>query len=273
MTTDGSKVEWSREFLEVLADFNIIHRVKEPTDANAMGKLDATQQRLRALLRVKVDGSGHTGAWSERLSGVVETYNHALGHEGSFGSRPDEVISKKPEEESQDNLLDFQVMRQMARNLRHNTELNEKNRSAVLADGAFRTTKYFDKDKKFDKASRITRIRYSEDVHQVDGEDGPYIRDTKGELHNPKLLKAVPVGSKSVAPPPGLKKGKYDDRIEEKKKLWPQARKIHQWLKTQPDGAVNITITNKYKDDPEFRAALNPANVRLGFPPGGEGRD
>ena len=230
-----------------------------------MGKLDATQQRLRALLRVKVDGSGHTGAWSKRLPGVVNNYNHALGHEGSFGSRPDEVISEKPKEESQDNLLDFQVMRQMARNLRHNTELNEKNRSAVLADGAFRTTKYFDKDKKFDKASRITRIRYSEDVHQVDGEDGPYIKDTKGELHNPKLLKAVSVGSKSVAPPPGLKKGEYDDRIEEKKKLWPQARKIHEWLKTLPDGAANITITNKYKDDPEFRAALNPANVRLGF--------
>ena len=118
---------------------------------------------------------------------------------------------------------------------------------------------------KNDKASRITRIRYSEDVRQVDGEDGPYIKDTKGELHNPKLLKAVPVGSKSVAPPPGLKKGEFDDRIEEKKKLWPQARKIHQWLKTLPDGAANITITNKYKDDPEFRAALNPANVRLGF--------
>ena len=62
VTTDGSKVEWSKEFLEKLVKYNIIHRVKEPTDANAMGKLDATQQRLRALLRVKVDGSGHTGA-------------------------------------------------------------------------------------------------------------------------------------------------------------------------------------------------------------------
>ena len=68
-----------------------------------------------------------------------------------------------------------------------------------------------------------------------------------------------------MAPPPGLKKGEYDDRIEEKKKLWPQARKIHQWLKTLPEGAANITITNRYKDAPEFRAALNPANVRLGF--------
>ena len=89
-----------------------------------MGKLDATQQRLRALLRVKVDGSGHTGAWSEWLPGVVETYNHALGHEGSFGSRPDEVISEKPQEESRDNLLDFQVMRQPA--AQHRAERKEQ---------------------------------------------------------------------------------------------------------------------------------------------------
>ena len=93
ITTDSSNVEWSREIQGVLQRYNIIHRVKEPTDANAMGKLDATQQRLRALLRVKVDGSGHKGAWSQRLPGAVEPYNHGLGHEGSFGSRPDEVSS------------------------------------------------------------------------------------------------------------------------------------------------------------------------------------
>ena len=192
-------------------------------------------------------------------------YNNDLGHEGSFGSSPVEVISKEPEQESSENLLDFQVMRQMARNLKHNTELSEKNRDAVLAEGAFRTSKYFDKSKVFDKASRITRIRYSEDVRQVDEEEGPYIKDTEGQLHNPKLIKAVPVGSKSVAPPPELKKGTYDNRIEQKKKLWPQARQIHRWLKTLPEGAANITITNKYKDDPSFKAALNPANVSLGF--------
>ena len=86
-----------------------------------MGKLDATQQRLRALLRVKVDGSGHTGAWSERLPGIVRNYNHALGHEGSFGSRPDEVISEKPTEESKDN----------------NEESKEETKDCVLCPGLY----------------------------------------------------------------------------------------------------------------------------------------
>ena len=131
VTTDGSLAEWKGEFEALLKKRGIIHRQKEPQDANSMGKLDATQQRLRALLRVKVDGSGHQGPWSERLPGVVATYNNLLGHEGSFGSPPVEVIGPTPTEESDTNLLDFQVMRQMARNLKHNTELNEKNKAAV----------------------------------------------------------------------------------------------------------------------------------------------
>ena len=45
-----------------------------------MGKLDATQQRLRALLQVTVDGSSD-GPWSERLPRVVQTYNERPGHD------------------------------------------------------------------------------------------------------------------------------------------------------------------------------------------------
>ena len=118
--------------------------------------------------------------------------------------------------------MDFQVMRQMARNLKHNTELNERSRSAVAAEGAYRHAMPLALSK-FDKASRITRIRYSENVHQVDGEDGPYVRGTEGERHNPKLVKAVPVGSRDIRPPPELRRGTNDDRIDEKHALWPQA--------------------------------------------------
>ena len=71
------------------------------------------------------------------------------------------MIGENPDQESDTNLLDFQVMRQMARNLKHNTELNEKNRSAVVADGAHRRALRVALSK-FDKVSRITRLRYSE---------------------------------------------------------------------------------------------------------------
>ena len=260
VTTDGSLAEWKGEFEALLKKRGIIHRQKEPQDANSMGKLDATQQRLRALLRVKVDGSGHQGPWSERLPGVVATYNNLLGHEGSFGSPPVEVIGPTPTEESDTNLLDFQVMRQMARNLKHNTELNEKNKAAVVAEGAFRHALHL-KESEFDKAGRISRIKYSENVHQFDGEDGPYVVDTEGERYNPKLVKEVPVGSLDVRPPAELRKGTYDDRIKVKESLWPQARELHRWLKTQKDGAAHITITEKFKE--RFRPALS--KVKLGF--------
>ena len=97
-------MEWSREFQDVLRRNNIIHRVKEPRDANLMGKLDATQQRLRALLRVKLDGSGEP-LWSRRLPGVVDNYNNRLGHEGSFGSTPAEAFGETPQEGTKTNLV------------------------------------------------------------------------------------------------------------------------------------------------------------------------
>ena len=68
ITTDGSNVEWSKEFQELLVTEGIFQRVKDPKDANAMGKLDATQQRLRALLRVKLAGSGEK-QWVEAAPG------------------------------------------------------------------------------------------------------------------------------------------------------------------------------------------------------------
>ena len=86
-----------------------------------------------------------------------------------------------------------------------------------------------------------------------------------GELHNPKLVEAVPVGSENVKPPPELKKGTYDKRIKQKEKLWEVAKILHAWLRTQHGGAANITITNRYKNDPLFKQALNPGNVQLGF--------
>ena len=74
-------------------------------------------------------------------------------------------------------------------------------------------------------------------------------------------MKAVPVGSDDTRPPPELKRGRYDDRIAEKRALWPQAKELHRWLKRQPDGAAHITITERYKV--RFRAALSRVNLNF----------
>ena len=97
----------------------------------------------------------------------VRTYNEDLGHEGSFGSKATDVRGPEPDRLRDDNLVDFQVMRQMARNLVHNNLLNTENKDKAMAMGAFRHALDV-KLSKFDKASRITRLRYSQEVHQLD---------------------------------------------------------------------------------------------------------
>ena len=135
VTTDGSLAEWQGDFKEMLARRGIVHRVKQKEDRNAMGKLDATMQQLRAqLMRPAVETPG---PWSARLPEVVRVYNNRLGHEGSFGSPPVDVIGENPREKNEDNVLDFQVMRKMARGLKQNSELNKRNRDKVMGEGAF----------------------------------------------------------------------------------------------------------------------------------------
>ena len=125
---------------------------------------------------------------------------------------------------SQDNLLDFQVMRKNARALQHNSELNKKNRDKIMGEGAFRHALPYWKSKEKLQTGRNVRIKFSEKVHQVDGEDGPYVKDTEGKLYNPKLLKPVPPGSKSVEVPPELEAIGLSDRTESRKRVWPFAR-------------------------------------------------
>ena len=99
-------------------------------------------------------------------------------------------------------------MRQMARNLTHNTELNEDNR-----DGAFRHGLAYWRGK-FNTSGRNIRTKYSEAVHFVDHEEGPYIKDADGKLYNPKLIKPVPPESKSVRIPRWLQETWQANRDE-----------------------------------------------------------
>ena len=85
------------------------------------------------------------------------------------------------------------------------------------------------------KAGRNVRFKYSEKVHQVEGEDGPYIRDTEGNLYNPKIVRPVPPGSKSVEVPPWLEAVGLSDRTESRKRVWPFARQIHDYMKERDE--------------------------------------
>ena len=128
----------------------------------------------------------------------------------SRGSPPVDVIGDNPREMSEDNVLDFQVMRKMAHGLKQNSELNKQSRDKVMGEGAFRHALPYWRDAV--KAGRNVRFKYSEKVHQVDGEEGPYIKDTEADLYNPKIVRPVPPGSKSVDAPKELQAVGLEER-------------------------------------------------------------
>ena len=97
-----------------------------------------------------------------------------------MGAPQNEVIGPVPAELLDDNLLDFQVLRQMARNLAQNTALSQKRRDEALGEGAFRHALAYWRGK-FDKAAKLTRLKYSAQVHQVADEESPSVKDTAGK--------------------------------------------------------------------------------------------
>ena len=138
-------------------------------------------------------------------------------------------------------------MRKMARNLKENTELNKRNRDEVMNEGAFRHSLPYWKAKY--QAGRNVVQKYSSAVHTLAGEEGPYVKDTEGNLYNPKLVNAVPVGSKDVRVPKDVQTAGLEKRTEARERLWAWARQIHAWLK-QREPTSHLEITQEWKDMP-----------------------
>ena len=103
--------------------------MKQKEDRNAMGKIDSTIRHVKALL-FKGVAEDTQRDWVARLPGVVETYNQRLGHEGRFGSTPQEVLT--------DDVLNFQVRQKMARGLEHNDEKHKKYLKRAQSEPGFR---------------------------------------------------------------------------------------------------------------------------------------
>ena len=104
------------------------------------------------------------------------------------------------------------------------------------------------------------RFKYSEKVHQVDGEDGPYLRDTEGNLYNPKIVRPVPPGSASIEVPQELQAVGLEERTFSRERMWPFARQIHAWLKEQDEPTAYIKINEEFRS-PAMKQALEDAKL------------
>ncbi len=69
----------------------------------------------------------------------------------------------------------------------HKTDINQKSRDSALGEGASRHALAY-----WIFITYNTVLKYSELVHYADGESGPHVKDTKGNLYTPELVKAMP---------------------------------------------------------------------------------
>ena len=97
VTTDASTTEWGGDFRRLLIREEIAHRVKQPEDRNAIGKLDSTVGQIKAIL-FRGMGERERKSWRTELPELVRQYNNDIGHEGRFGTKPSEVRGPEPTE-------------------------------------------------------------------------------------------------------------------------------------------------------------------------------
>ena len=98
-------------------------------------------------------------------------------------------------------------------------------------------------------------------MHQVDGEEGPYLKDTEGTLYNPKIVRPVPPGSKSVEIPQELQAVGLEERTFSRERMWPFARQIHAWLKEQDEPTAYIKINEEFRNKAGIQQALEEAKL------------
>ena len=70
VTTDASTTEWGGDFKRLLIRENIVHRVKQPEDRNAIGKLGSTVGQIKAIL-FRGMGERERKSWRTELPGLV----------------------------------------------------------------------------------------------------------------------------------------------------------------------------------------------------------
>jgi hypothetical protein len=130
--------------------------MKQKEHINAMGKIDSTIRHVKALI-FRGLAEAQRIDWAGKLPEILETYNKRLGHEGSYGSTPDQVLK--------DPLLEFQVQQQNARNMEVNHKQHLEKKVKVLEEGHFRVAL------RPDPMKGDNEPRWSGEVHTLGDQD------------------------------------------------------------------------------------------------------
>jgi transposase InsO family protein len=110
----------------LLDEKNIIHKTKDPQDANALGVVDRAIQTLKKKLAESL--SEDPGEWASRIKDVVKAYN----------STPHATVHGEPEEVKSNQVQAFLVLQDNAGKLKANQTLLETRKKQLEEAGAFR---------------------------------------------------------------------------------------------------------------------------------------
>jgi hypothetical protein len=108
--------------------------------------------------------------------------------------------------------------------------------------------------------------RWSGEVHTLGDQDraAPYIRDSKGALWNPSLIKSVPPGSKSVKLSKIATESNRAAKDQKRTLIYAWAKKIHQHLLDKYNGQVSVNnnaFSHHFKVQDRFFVAMKLARV------------
>ena len=119
--------EWAGAVQTLLEQEDIVHRQKIKFDMNPLAVADRVIQNLKKRLAESLAET--PGEWADRLPDVVRAYNETP-HETLHNEPPNEVMTNKT--------LQFMLLQDNSRKMKHNQQLLEGRREQLEDAGAFR---------------------------------------------------------------------------------------------------------------------------------------
>jgi transposase InsO family protein len=183
LNTDGGTEFTSAASESMLERRNILHRVKQKEDLNAIATLDAAIQNIKRALARRV--SSRNTDWFTELDAAIKGYNDS--YHASIGTEPNDISDHDI----------FAIKKQNAIKLQETSDVIEKRKAELEKTGAFRVFL----SKTGGLRQRADKARYSEKIHEVDSFPAAgLVKDTSGEEFLTKLVKPVPKDSSYIAP-------------------------------------------------------------------------
>ena len=191
ISSDSGK-EWQGEVETLMRERQIVHRMKDPSDVNALAAVDRFIQTIKKRLAESL--ASEKGEWADRVAEVVRQYNESP-HETLFQEAPVDLAESK--------IASFMNLQENAHKLQHNQTLFESRKKAVESTGAFRRP--LPGLTKFKRGFRATYDK----IEKLEGFDGSLVKATGGaRAVDVKRVLAVDAQTRDVEPGFALGQGR-----------------------------------------------------------------